>query len=258
MRNRGKLRWWIGTTVCVLGVALGIALGFWQLGRAADKAAWHSAMQQQAQAAPLMAAEVQALLAQGVPVAQQQLHRPIALQGQWLAAHTVYLDNRQMQARPGFFVLTPLQLDTGDVVVVQRGWVPRNFQDRQALPEVPTPQGPVTVQGKVAGAPARLLSLGDSEVLDAQAPQIRQNLDLHNFAQATGLPLWPLTVVQTNPASDGLLREWPQVSSGIATHYGYAFQWFAMAAVLAAMLLWFQCIQPARQARLQRHVHLSP
>lgn len=258
MRNWGSLRWWIGTTVCILGVVLGIALGFWQLGRAADKAAWHSAVQQQAMATPLTAAQVQTWLAQGAQVATEQLHRPIALQGRWLPAHTVYLDNRQMQARPGFFVLTPLQIDSGDVVVVQRGWVPRNFQDRQALPVVQTPADVVSINGTVAGAPARLLSLGGSEVLDAHAPHIRQNLDLAAFAQSTGLPLWPLTVVQTDPASDGLLREWPQVSSGIATHYGYAFQWFAMAAVLAAMLLWFQCIQPARQARLQRHVHLSP
>ncbi|MEG1374939.1 MAG: SURF1 family protein, partial [Comamonas sp.] len=83
-------------------------------------------------------------------------------------------------------------------------------------------------------------------------PHIRQNLNLTAYAQTTGLPLWPVTVVQTGAASEGLLRAWPQPSSGIATHQGYAFQWFAIAAVLAAMVLWFQFLRPARSAR-QRH-----
>jgi surfeit locus 1 family protein len=38
------------------------------------------------------------------------LHRPIQLEGEWIDKHTVYLDNRQMNARPGFYVLTPFKL----------------------------------------------------------------------------------------------------------------------------------------------------
>jgi surfeit locus 1 family protein len=33
------------------------------------------------------------------------------LQGRWLPQHSVYLDNRQMKGKPGFYVLTPLVLD---------------------------------------------------------------------------------------------------------------------------------------------------
>jgi surfeit locus 1 family protein len=56
------------------------------------------------------------------------------VQGRWLPVAPVFLDNRQMDGRPGFFVLSPLQLDRGDVVLVQRGWVPRDMQDRSRLP----------------------------------------------------------------------------------------------------------------------------
>ena len=67
--------------------------------------------------------------------------------------------------------------------------------------------------------------------------------------QASGLPLWPVTVVQAGAASEGLMRAWPQPSSGVATHHGYAFQWFAISAVLAVMVLWFQWLRPLRNVQ---------
>jgi surfeit locus 1 family protein len=251
----GNLRWWAATLLGALGVCVGLALGFWQLDRAAQKARAQAAMQAQASAQALDVRTVQAAIAAHAAVPTQWMHRPVAWQGQWLAAYTVYVDNRQMQGRPGFFVFTPLQLASGQVVLVQRGWIARNFQDRLALQAIETPAGTVTVLGQLAGAPGRLYALGDDASVDANHPHIRQNLDIASYAQATGLPLWPVTVVQTGTASEGLLREWPQPGSGIATHHGYAFQWFAIAAVLAAMLLWFQILRPARTAR---HRHAAP
>ena len=85
-------------------------------------------------------------------------HRQVIVQGTWLAQHTVFLDNRQMNGKPGFYVLTPLQLEGGGaVVLVQRGWVPRNFADRAALPKVETPAGRVTVQGRIAPAASQAI-----------------------------------------------------------------------------------------------------
>lgn len=255
--KRENLRKWLGVLACVAALCLASSLGFWQLGRAADKQALHAAQQSRGAAAPLAAGAVQAAL-QAAPsndaAVQQLLHRPVALQGQWLAAHTVYLDNRPMQGRPGFWVFTPLQLASGDVVLVQRGWIARNFQDRLALQPVQTPAGVVTVQGHLAGEPAQLYALGDgAHAMPAPgAPQIYQNLRLADWAQRAGLPLWPVTVVQSGPPSEGVLREWPQPLSGVDKHYGYAFQWFAMAAVLLALLLWFQLWVPLRRARTVR------
>ena len=254
-RKRGNLRWWIATLCGVCGVLLGIALGLWQLDRAAQKKQLHAAAQAQAEAPLLDAGLLSQRFAHNLRDggdAGAWLHRRIQLQGQWLAAYTVYLDNRQMQGRPGFYVLTPLQLEDGGVVLVQRGWIARNFQDRTALQPVTTPAGSVQVQGVLAGPPARLYALGQEDVAPPQQPRIQQNLSLPAYAKATGLALWPLTVVQTDAASEGLLRDWPQPSSGIATHQGYAFQWFAIAAVLATMLLWFQFLRPRRR-RISRH-----
>lgn len=228
-------------------MAVTARMGFWQLDRAAQKEALHSAMQQQAAQAPWDNTAWRSRVAQPGATGPELLHHPVQLTGRWQAAHTVYLDNRQMQGRPGFYVLTPLLLEGGGAVLVQRGWVPRNFQDRTALPAVDTPAGMVRIEGRAAAAPSQLYAMGGGQTPDPANPHIRQNLDMNAFAQETGLSLPPLSVVQTGAAAGGLLRDWPAPDNGVAKHYGYAFQWFGLCALVALLYLWFQLLRPARR-----------
>jgi surfeit locus 1 family protein len=62
--------------------------------------------------------------------------------------------------------------------------------------------------------------------------------------QETGLPVLEITVVQTGEASEGLLREWPQPVAGVEKHYGYAFQWFGLGALITMLYVWFQIVRP--------------
>ena len=175
------------------------------------------------------------------------------LQGHWLPEHTVYLDNRQMRGRPGFFVLTPLQLagPDGGVGLVQRGWGARNFQDRVELPPVETPQDVlVQVQGTVAAPPSRLYEFRGADSAQGSS-RIRQNLDLASFRTETGLALAPFTVLQTGAASEGLLRDWPVVGTGVDKHYGYAFQWFGLCGLIALLYVWFQIVRRFIRPRSQ-------
>ena len=130
---------------------------------------------------------------------------------------------------------------------MQRGWVPRDLRDRSLLPAIVTPAGMVDVMGTIAPPPARLYEF-DSAAIGA----IRQNLDLAGFARETGLRLAPLSVQQHDAAvtaNDGLLRQWPRPAVDVQKHYGYAFQWFAMSALMAGLYVWFQILRP----RLKRH-----
>lgn len=242
MRKRGNLWRWLATLGGMLGVGVAIALGFWQLDRAAQKQQRHLAMQAQAAAQPLDATGVQQALQAQAGDVQALLYRPVVLQGQWLPAHSIYLDNRQMQGRPGFYVFTPLQLGSGQAVLVQRGWIARNFQDRTALASVETPQGEVEVTGRLALGPSRLLELAGADKGPGTS-RIRQNLELAAFAAETGLALAPLTVVQTQGPADGLLRQWPAFSAGVEKHHGYAFQWFGLSGLIALLYVWFQFVR---------------
>ena len=228
--------------MAVTGVLLTTYLGFWQLGRADEKLNLQAAKNQQA-SQKLLDGRTLGGADDSVELRAALIHRSMALTGQWLGQHTVYLENRQMNGKPGFFVLTPMRLDgTNVVILVQRGWAQRAFTDRKALPSVQTPEGTVLVQGHLAPWPSRLYDFGEGE-----PGPIRQNLDFQAFQQETGLQVLEVTLLQSGQASEGLLREWPVVASGVEKHHGYAFQWFGLSALIALLYVWFQIVQARRR-----------
>ena len=235
---------WLMLGMAAVGVAATFSLGMWQLGRAAEKTALQDAKQEQSDQVVLDGRTLGT--AKDEPQQRQALmHRRMLLRGQWLPEHTVFLENRQMNGKPGFFAMTPLKIEgTGAVVLVQRGWAQRSFTDRTDLPELTTPVGVVELQGHLAPWPSRLYDFGGAET-----SPIRQNLDLTAYRQETGLSLLEITLLQSGAASEGLLREWPVVASGVEKHHGYAFQWFGLSGLIALLYVWFQIVQPRRQKR---------
>jgi len=305
----GPARRRVGRTVlfALLALALvcgGIELGNWQLRRAAQKEALQAELDAKGKLPPL---EQDAFLA--LEDARQAMHQTVHLRGLWLTPQTVYLDNRQMNGVPGFYVLTPFALlGTEQTILVQRGWIQRNFESREALQPVETPAGLVDLVAAVAPPPAHLLELGktagkptaettgtapapsadasaqsatpapDTPATSAAAPgeavadkstaqappapaspsgvgssAIRQNLDLEGYRTETGLPLrTDVSLQQTGAASQGLQRDWPAPALGVERHYGYAFQWFGLSALVAILYVWFQFIVPLRRRRRAR------
>ena len=239
-----RARFWLVGMAALVGVGLTLSLGRWQLQRAAYKESLAEQVQSRAALAPL---SQDALLALGPDDLPSQAQRRTALRGVWLPQYTVALDNRQMLDKQGFFIMTPLQLDAaGTVVLVQRGWLPRNFLQRDALLPFETPAGTVEVAGTIALAPARLYAFEAAE-----KGTIRQNLNIANYRTETGLPLRDFMLVQQGPAAEGLLRSWPAPNLGIERHYGYAFQWFSLAALIAGLYFWFQWLRPRWRAKDQ-------
>ena len=230
-----RWRFWLITVATVLGVVATFSLGRWQLNRAAEKLAIQDQRDKQGEQPRLDNAALMAF----PPNPSKALYRPVRLQGHWIEDHTIFLDNRQMNAKPGLYVITPLKIEGyPDVVLVQRGWIARNFEDRTQLPRVMTPTGTVMVEGRIAPPPSKLYEMGGPDV-----GMIRQNLDLFLFSAETKLPLLPLSIQQVGAASEGLLREWPVVGNGVEKHYGYAFQWFALCALIALLYVWFQIVR---------------
>ena len=240
------MRWpitWRSLIVLLAALAgvLGTArLGLWQLDRAAQKTALFQAQQRQANL-PVLA---QAHLARLPAELDAQLYRRVQIEGRWLDAFTVFLENRQMNGAPGFYVVTPLLLDDGDAVLVQRGWLPRDPQDRTRLPPFTTSAEKVHIEGHIAPGISRLYEFEAG----ASGP-IRQNLDLASYASMVGRHLRPLAVVQTQDrlaAADGLRRQWSPAVLDVSKHHGYAFQWFSLSALIAGLYVWFQLLRPWR------------
>ena len=228
--------WWV-TLAAVVVAGTTFSLGQWQLRRAAQKEAAQAAIEAKSRMPVLDNRTLGS-----VGDVEQLVHRQAQLKGSWVAGRTVFLDNRPMSGRSGFFVVTPLVLEgTGQTILVQRGWAARDFANRTHLPPVTTPVGPVTVQGRIAPPPYKLY-----EFKGADDGRIRQNLDLAAFRAETGLPLMDVSLLQTGAPGDGLLREWAAPNFGLEKHYGYAFQWFGLCLLVLVLYAWFQLVPRLR------------
>ncbi len=226
----------------VLTAAVTARLGWWQLDRASQKNAIQAAQDSQGRLPPLQSADLE----RNPQAAAAQWHRKATVEGRWLTELTVYLDNRPMAGRTGFFVVTPLLLDDGQSVLVQRGWLPRDAADRTRIAPHRTDPDRVRIEGRIAPTPSRLYELGSA----ASGP-IRQNLDVLDFARETRRALLPMVIVQNDSGlapADGLSRQWPQPASTVHKHYGYAFQWFGLCGLAVTLYVWFQLIRPRRRA----------
>jgi surfeit locus 1 family protein len=209
-------------------MAVTIRLGFWQRDRAHQKEALQAQIERY-ESAPLQAVGTAPLALKDIA-----FHR-VRATGTFRPDLVVYLDNRPYNDQPGFYVVMPFALQGGGYVLVNRGWLPRNFADRTAIAPYDTPGGTVTVEGIARADASRAFDLGAGDAAPHQ--KIRQNLDIASYADETGLSLQPFVIQQTGfvPAvQDGLVRDWPQPATGVETNYGYMLQWWGMAA--AALL----------------------
>ena len=115
-RPRFRPRFWPSLTT-VLALAVLVAMGTWQLERLESKRGLIAEMTQR------MAGPARALPPPPVDAAMLR-YRPIRLEGRFRHDRELYLEARSHQGRAGLHLVTPLVLDDGRVVLVDRGWVP--------------------------------------------------------------------------------------------------------------------------------------
>jgi surfeit locus 1 family protein len=246
-----RLRFWAVTVSAVLAIALTLSLGLWQLSRAAQKNAIGASILAQSDQTELDNTSLGELTVK--TDADGMLYRNASLRGYWLAGQTIFLDNRQMNDKVGFYVVTPLQLEASEkTILVYRGWVMRNFLNRTALPELTTPAGIVTLHGRIAPEPGKLYEPGTPA-----RTTIRQNLDIGTFSAEIKRPLLPVVLMESGSKHDGLDRSWPPINLGVEKHYGYAAQWFGISALIALLYCRFQLFKPYSRRPKDATPHVS-
>ena len=189
--------------------------------------------------------------------------RRLTARGHYLPDAAVWLDNRPRplpagvsgnSAQAGFYLMMPFRLEGGDEVLwVNRGWAPRNQESRETLPPVDTPVGPVNIEGIVFAHPGKVYELGSGNVSPVlNRPRIEQNFNLDGEAKLHGWTQSPFILrLEESGIQDGLLREWPPLTTGVDRHYAYAFQWFALA--FAGFVFWL--VSGLRQYKRQGFVN---
>lgn len=214
------------TLAAAAGIALAFALGTWQLDRGHEKAAL---------AERIKSAHRDALIAMpaaGIRAEDVQWRR-VEARGRFEPKYAVLIDNRVLHGVPGYHVVMPLKLGASErYVLVNRGWV-AGTHARSQLPRIATPSGMVTVVGLAMVPSRRYLELS-TQIAEGN---VWQNLTLERYRAAVPIAIQPVVIQQENDLGDGLQRDWAPPDVGTNTHYGYAFQWFALAAAILIFYL---------------------
>ena len=222
---------WVPAAAALAAIVIFVGAGNWQGRRMHEKERLRAQYDAAARAAP---APLPGLA--GVAEWDAWRYRPVRLEGTFDAARGIFIDNRVHGGRAGYHVVTPFALADGRVVLVNRGWVAQG-PTRAELPSVPSPEGRVVVAGRVNIPAVGYLELARHEPVG----RLWQNLDPARFAAASGIPVLPIVVEETAPDSGaaGLVRAWPAPDFGVDKHRGYRLQWYALAALTAALLVFF-------------------
>lgn len=219
------------TVATLLVMPLLLALGFWQLDRARQKAELQAAFAEQLRQPPALLAEVN-------PSDPASRYRRVIAAGRYDGEHQLLLDNQIRDGRPGYHVLTPLRLADGSAILINRGWLPLGASRRE-LPDVSVTAEPVTVSGWLAQPAGPGLRLGDAAGEDLKWPRVIPHVDYPRLDILLGYPLRPALILLEPGTSAGYWRDWQPRFGGYGPerHQSYAVQWFALAAALSILYL---------------------
>ena len=211
--------WW-SILVTIIGVALFVTLGQWQLERAAFKDSVKLKFEQR------LAQDYQTLDSDD-DLADVQ-YRKLKFKGRYQNAHHFLLDNQVHQGRAGYQVLTPLLLaDSDAILLVNRGWAPWG-DSRQRIPQILPPQMPGEVSGIafVPGEPA--LALGGVK-LSGNWPELIPYVDLAALQQQYSRRLLPMVLWLAPEQPGAYVRDWDPIWLPPEKSRAYAVQWFSFA-----------------------------
>ena len=216
----------------VVGVAVFVALGMWQLRRAQEKEVLLARFARAAQAKvePFAAVE---------HAAPADVYPHVQVRGSF-ASHRVYLlDNRMHAGQLGVEVFVPFTPDNRDrTLLVDLGFLPRQGP-QEALPDLPpVPRKEVTLRGLYAPPPPPGLKLGGNPLAhETSWPKLLTWIDMTAIGTDLRREVYPRVLLLDPDAASPYVRQWVPDTFPPARHRAYAFQWFTFA--LAAVVLFF-------------------
>jgi len=208
---------------------LTMSLGFWQLDRAEQKIGIQEEQSKQVQA------PTKRVISSSEAPSRFQSYR---LEGRYIEKHFL-LDNRQRSGKVGYELLTPFELQSGGVILVNRGWL-KAGRTRDELPELATPKDAVEIEGFFYWSDKPIPVLDNGFEMLSPTMQRIQSIDWPRVQGALNNGLvqeLEFRLMKTDEPG-ALDISWVYQSMKPEKHQGYAFQWFSMAVALIVLAIW--------------------
>jgi cytochrome oxidase assembly protein ShyY1 len=219
-----------------------VFLGRWQMDRRAETLAEINRVVTNYSAAPVPFADVRGEFDQLDPASEWT---QVELKGSYLVDGQRIVRNRPLNGQPGYEVVVPFRLATGETVVIDRGWLPIGNKNPGSPDSVPAPPpGEVTAVVRLKH-PEPELQRGAPEGQLA-------SIDLEAYSAQLGYPLltgaYGQLASETPPAVE-MPMAFPKPSTEEGTHLSYSLQWFAFG-VLMFVGFGYAARQQARNAAI--------
>ncbi|WP_455834440.1 SURF1 family cytochrome oxidase biogenesis protein [Pseudarthrobacter siccitolerans] len=219
-----------------------VFLGRWQMDRRAETLAEINRVVTNYSAAPVPFADVRDEFDQLDPASEWT---QVELKGSYLVDGQRIVRNRPLNGQPGYEVVVPFRLTTGETVVIDRGWLPIGNKNPGSPDSVPAPPpGEVTAVVRLKH-PEPELQRGAPEGQLA-------SIDLAAYSAQLGYPLltgaYGQLASETPPAAE-MPMAFPKPSTEEGTHLSYSLQWFAFG-VLMFVGFGYAARQQARNAAI--------
>ena len=202
----------------------------WQLNKDEDIVARNAHIEEAFRTEPVDYSQV--LDAHGA-IATQEWTR-VTISGQYLPESEVLLRLRPEEgAGPSYQSLVAFRSSTGDVILVNRGWIAAG--EANAVPDIPPPPAtPTTITGMVRFGEGRhpndpIFQENYWQVYSIHSPQLAEIMEL------------PLSTdyVQLSAGESGELRAIPVPMIDRGNHLSYGFQWIAFGIMAPLGLIYF-------------------
>lgn len=222
------------TVAYLLMLTLLLNLGFWQLNRAEEK---RVLIEKQTHSMAAMPLQLSAVTEDNPEIFR---YRKTTVSGHYDTRQQILLDNQILKGKAGYFVLTPFLLESGKkAVLVNRGWVAAN-PDRQILPNVRIKNLQTTLSGRINHFPSVGIKLAGAGIPTQTSPTLVQIVDTEILAKKLGYPLFSFQLELDAQMADGYARQWQTTTlMPPQQHFGYALQWFGLAAALTFLFFWY-------------------
>jgi surfeit locus 1 family protein len=222
----GQVRWsasWGMTLLTLSAVVAFIALGRWQ---------WHRAAEKRALNAEFSASAAQVSDLGGRAISDFTRYAQIRVHGRYDGAHQFLLDNISYRGQAGYEVLTPLLLEDGRTLIVDRGWLPLT-RSRSELPYVAIDfSASLTVIGRADLLPVAAIALGHAPPAPGPLwPKVTSFPTMDELAAALGVRLETRRLLLSASEPLGFARDWQPEGLEPARHVSYAVQWWSFAAL---------------------------
>lgn len=216
---------WLPPVAAVLLIVLFVSLASWQLDRAAQKEALARLFDDTGGPVTFVSSR------------DYELYQPVAASGRYLPGRQILIDNIVHGGQLGYYVITPFETAAGGpLLLVNRGFVRR--KPSAGLPAIDVAGDARDITGRIGRLPRVAVRPGDAIEAGQGWPKTAVYPRREDIAAVLGEEVAAPVLLLAPDADDGYIRQWQTEQKGPMMHYGYAFQWSALALTVLVLLIW--------------------